>query len=116
MAKCEFACGEPVLVEDRAVALALYRIAQQAIRHAMVHGHARRLHLALDKACGTISLQVRSEGAERPTVSEEGKIDGPAIMRCQARAVGAELTFTSLGDGASLVTCTVPARAAALGR
>jgi signal transduction histidine kinase len=46
--RCRFDCGEPVLIQDNAIATHLYRIAQEAIHNAIKHGHATNVSITLE--------------------------------------------------------------------
>ena len=60
---CAFDCADPVLVQDSRAALNLYRIAQEAVRNAAVHGAPQHIRVGLAEAEGRSVDQAVMEAA-----------------------------------------------------
>lgn len=96
--------GEPV--EDPAVAVHLYRIAQEAVSNAVRHGRARRIAIHLDRAPEVVTLRVADDGSGfGPEVLDRpDRGIGLRIMHHRARLIGAALDLdTRPGEGTSIV-------------
>ncbi len=96
-----------VLIEDDGarlappVALALYRIAQEALRNARKHARATRVTLTLTERDGGLLLQVEDDGAGVQTLGAESPRGlGMVSMHERARLVGGHLNVrTGPGEG-----------------
>jgi len=106
--RCEFHCEEPIAVNDPAVALHLYYIAQEAIFNAVKHGRANLIEVDLAGVNGEgCTLTVRNDGAVLGTPSPRGRGMGIRIMKYRARMIGATLTIQSPPGGGTEVVCQV---------
>jgi PAS domain S-box-containing protein len=114
--ECEFQEVETAHVHDNTTASHLYRIAQEAVNNAVRHGDADHIRIALAAGDEQIRLQVRDDGSgfdADDTADSDGM--GVRIMNYRARIVGGTLDMNStLGEG-TVVTCTLPETAAAVG-
>jgi len=104
---CRFVCREPVAVEDNNVATQLYRIAQEAISNAILHGRPDNVEVRLhcDRQHTTLEIVDDGVGIADNAVLSGGT--GIEIMRYRASAIGAELTIHSPEGGGTVVTCTL---------
>jgi PAS domain S-box-containing protein len=108
--KCVCATGKQVLLDDHAVAIHLYRIAQEAITNAIKHGKARTVRLQLAEENGHVRLTIHDDGIGlRSTASKNGGT-GLHIMNYRARTIGAALDVRRSERGGTLVTCSWPKR------
>ncbi len=93
-------------------ALAVYRIAQEALSNAVRHGQADRVWLSLSEQDGHAVLCVRDDGVGispsvlRPTTGSTGL--GMRTMRHRAATMNARLRIAPHQDGGTLVTCSLP--------
>jgi len=102
---CSFECPEPVLLENRASATHLYRIAQEAIGNAVKHGRAKTIVIILKRVDGELILTVKDDGAG---FSQDGRsIEGMGlrIMEYRADMIGAMLRIDSLKGEGTTVAC-----------
>jgi signal transduction histidine kinase len=113
--ECRFQCPRPVAVRDNAMAIHLYRIAQEAVVNGIKGGKASRVNLRLLDRGARAILSIADNGT--------GFGNGPArpgmglkIMEHRARMINAELRFRSRPNGGTLVTCSFPAGDGAAGR
>jgi PAS domain S-box-containing protein len=103
--RCSFECPEPVLLENRASATHLYRIAQEAIGNAVKHGQAKTIVIILKRVDGELVLTVKDDGAG---FSQDGRaIDGMGlrIMEYRADMIGGMLRIDSLKGEGTTVAC-----------
>jgi PAS domain S-box-containing protein len=105
--KCHLVCYNPVFVDDNAVALHLYRIAQESVTNAVKHGRAKQISITLSSSAGGLKLTVRDDGSGLPEIpSPSGS--GLKIMKYRAAAIGAKLTLERGPEGGTVVTCSLP--------
>jgi signal transduction histidine kinase len=86
----------------------LYRIAQEAIDNAAMHGKAKSIQLRMSANPQAISLSVSDDGIGMPGGEEQFLGDGISVMRYRAGSAGGELQIESRKQGGTVVSCTVP--------
>jgi signal transduction histidine kinase len=113
---CKFRCNDTILVEDRATATNLYRIAQEAIQNAWKHARPTFIVLSLALKDGDLVLSIENDGVQSDGVQSDGaQSDGDRpfrlsrgrglrIMQYRAGLIGARLSIDSKG-GRFSVTC-----------
>ncbi len=104
---CVFACRQPVLIRDDAVATHLYHIAQEAVNNAIKHGRAARIIVLLTAGADRALLAVEDNG-EGILKSRDNPGMGLHIMGYRAKMVGGAIEVRRLNDGGTLVKCTFP--------
>ena len=107
---CRFeADGEVDL--DEAVALHLYRIAQEAMNNAIRHGRATNIDLALlnTAAGGMLTIRDNGVGIKANSRNGDGGI-GIQVMNYRARMIGAALQVVANDGGGTVVSCAWPHR------
>jgi two-component system CheB/CheR fusion protein len=95
-------------VEDRAVALQLYRIAQELIHNAVRHAQASRITLGLNRKDRRLELSVSDDGKGFHPDRGEKEGYGLRIMRYRAAAIGCDLTIDSVPGKGTVARCTLP--------
>ncbi|MBV8102924.1 MAG: PAS domain S-box protein [Verrucomicrobia bacterium] len=103
--RCSFECPQAVLLENRASATHLYRIAQEAIGNAVKHGQAKTVLIILKRVDGELILTVKDDGVG---FSQDGRaIEGMGlrIMEYRADMIGAMLRIDSLKGEGTTVAC-----------
>lgn len=114
--RVHFECPTAVHVENTAVALQLFRIAQEALNNAVKHADARLIVISLLQRGGEISLTVRDKGrGVTPAAAASGGV-GLRIMRFRAESIGAHFEFTALHPRGSMVVCRLAIERAIEGR
>ncbi len=107
--QCVFKCPHSIRVRDDAVALNLYRIAQEAVSNAVKNGKAKKIVLSLTRESGKLRLRVEDNGRgfspSRPT-----KGMGIHIMKYRADIIGAQLALESKDGHGTRITCTLARR------
>ena len=98
---------EPV---SGAVRLALFRIGQEAIRNACLHGRAQRVTLSLARNNGHVALRVNDDGVGfNVDVARRGGGLGLVSMEERARLIKGRFDVTSTPGRGSDVEVLVPA-------
>jgi PAS domain S-box-containing protein len=102
---CTVRCQRAVRLADKAVALHLYRIAQEAVSNAIRHGKAThvRIDFVLKKRKHT--LWIRDNGVGFPGEEHCKRGTGIRSMRYRAQIIGAMLTIEREAGGGTRVTC-----------
>jgi signal transduction histidine kinase len=109
---CRFECPEPVPVEDNAVAVHLFRIAQEAVTNAAKHGKPSRISILLRTGPEGLTLSVTDDGSGFSRTGGVHKGSGLSIMRYRAAAIGAVLSIEDAAGRGTRVACTFTDRAA----
>ncbi|CAN5547093.1 PAS domain S-box protein [soil metagenome] len=104
--RCTFECPRAIRVRDDAIALNLYRIAQEAVSNSIKNGQARNVVISLRRERGKLILIVQDDGrgfaANRPT-----KGMGIHIMKYRAHMLGGALEVDSKVGRGTRVSCTL---------
>lgn len=107
--RCRFRCRgarEATRVTEPAVAIQLYRIAQEAATNSVKHGKAKKISIYLSMVKGRPTLSVADDGVgisdDRPKTGM-----GLPVMNQRARVIGAALTIAHRRRGGTLVTCSL---------
>ena len=103
--RCTFDCDEPVPIDDAAVAVHLYRIAQEAVTNAIKHGHAENIVLRLAPDRDMLTLTIESDGLDFPEAPPKNKGMGLHIMDYRAEMIDGTLDVHRGARGGTIVTC-----------
>lgn len=94
---------------DTAGATCLYRVAQESLRNAVVHGHAAEIHVAVNLSAKSIELRVRDNGTGFSTGDGRPKSGlGIVSMRERVRLLGGTLTLSSQPGAGTEIAASVP--------
>jgi signal transduction histidine kinase len=83
--------------------IALFRIAQEAVHNAIVHGRAKKIDIQLNHEAGDILMTVTDDGVGFAPSKATGKGLGLISMRDRASTAGGDLTITSRPSETRLV-------------
>jgi len=89
-------------------AIALFRIAQEALTNVVRHAGARRVTLALGRLDGWLQLTVHDDGRGLPEEAPGGRDIGLIGMQERARALGGLVAFERPAGGGTVVRARVP--------
>lgn len=103
---CAFCCETPVQLDDNAMAVHLYRIAQEAVGNAIKHAQAKRIEVRLATDAGKIVLEVRDDGLGIPADPRRTGM-GLRTMNYRAGMIGATLAVRKLPAGGTSVVCSL---------
>ncbi|HYE31157.1 MAG TPA: PAS domain-containing protein [Methylomirabilota bacterium] len=106
--KCVFKSPQVVSVYDNAMAVHLYRIAQEGVNNAMKHGSAQTISIGLSNPNGQILLTVKDDGCGVPKDFDAAKGMGLRVMNYRAGMIGASVTVENSPEGGCMVKCVVP--------
>lgn len=107
---CFFHCPEPVLVENRAAASHILRIAQEMTNNAARHAKPERIDVRLRADAEHLRLEVENDGVTFREPNQPGDGLGLRIMRFRADAISAVIQFLPRagGEPGTLAVCQVP--------
>jgi signal transduction histidine kinase len=105
--RCDFICGEPVLIHDSPTATHLYRIAQEAVNNAIKHAKASRIIIRLSSNNGVVDLVVEDNGMGLPQPPPKGGGMGLRIMNHRAGMIGASFSVQHMTEGGTSVACAL---------
>jgi two-component system, LuxR family, sensor kinase FixL len=102
---CSVVGRKPVLIGDPAVAVHLFRIAQEAVSNAVKHARAKQIVIDLSERGGQLVLSISDDGTGiRGVPSENGGL-GISIMNLRAETINATLEIRPGGKGGTVVSC-----------
>ena len=104
---CTFSCQQIVHLRDNAVAVHLYRIAQEAVNNAIKHGRPKHVWVALTSVNGRVNLTVEDDGLGIAETREQSNGMGLHIMAYRAKMMGGLLDVQRQEGGGTIVTCSV---------
>ena len=105
--RCQFVCPKRVRVDDEAVALSLYRIAQEALTNALKHGQPTAITIQLECVRKKLTLRVHDDGDGFGTGQPTSGL-GLHIMNYRAQSVGGSLEIKSEKGEGTTILCSVP--------
>jgi len=105
---CSLCTDGAFLLEDITVSTHLLRIAQEAVRNAIRHGHAAQIDLSLVVHASHIRLTIRDDGVGIGDSDPAASGLGLRTMRYRSEAIGALLEIAPVETGGTIVTCTLP--------
>jgi PAS domain S-box-containing protein len=89
-------------------ALALFRIAQEALNNALKHARAKNVRIEISKAENQLALAVRDDGAGFDTSKARAGRWGMTTMRERAEAAGGSLKVESAAGQGTCVQAIIP--------
>ncbi len=94
-------------IREHRVATHLYRIVQEAVNNALVHGKARAITIGISIADGALRLTIADDGIGIGADAKQGGGLGLRTMRHRANRIGAEMTVTRRQPKGTIVRCTI---------
>ena len=92
---------KPVRILDDAIALNLFRIAQEAVTNALKHAKPKLIVISLKRSGRALILAVTDDGKGLPAKRTSGGM-GISIMQHRANVVGAKLTVEARRVGGTM--------------
>jgi len=111
---CRMEFDSPVNIDDPAVAMHLYRIAQEALTNAVRHARARSISVRLTRTGRQVALAVADDGVGLPARPAASSGLGIRIMAHRASMIHAAFAVRRGAGGGTLVTCVLPDASLAL--
>jgi PAS domain S-box-containing protein len=109
---CRLEYDEAVALHEHAVAVHLFRIAQEAVNNAVKHARARKIRIALTRKDLKIQLMVEDDGIGISPDRNNGGM-GLHIMKYRASVIGASLQIQPASAGGTLMLCVCAPRGTA---
>ncbi len=109
---CRLRCEQMVPITDNAVALHLYRIAQEAVANALKHSGARTITLSLKLRQNLLTLSVADDGCGLLDVHHAGHGMGVQLMKYRADVIGADFSIRRRKNHGTRMTCLLRMAAA----
>ena len=94
---------------DDAIALNLFRIAQEAVTNALKHAKPKLIVICLKRSGKNLVLQIKDNGNGFGMTKSGGGL-GIHIMKYRASSMGGKLAVEVEKGGGTTITCTVPFR------
>ncbi len=107
--KCSTETDQELPLRKRAVAVHLYRIAQEAVTNAIRHARPKNIRIRI--GCGNegeLRLEVQDDGVGIRTSPGDGNGMGLHIMDYRARSIGGKLQLGRPAGGGTSVSCCIP--------
>jgi signal transduction histidine kinase len=104
--KCEFKCDPTIRIADNAVAVHLYRIAQEATTNAIKHGQATEILISLKVTTSGVVLRVQDNGCGLPKNGPKNTGMGLRVIQHRARMIGGTAAIRPRNECGAVVTCT----------
>jgi len=107
--ECRFEFESPVIIDDPAVAMHLYRITQEALTNAVRHAKAHCISIRLSRTRDQVALTVTDDGVGLPApraASHSGL--GIRIMAHRASMIRAAFDIRRGANAGTVVTCLFP--------
>jgi hypothetical protein len=106
--QCRAVCPPDELKLSPAVAMHLYRIAQESVNNATRHGRASTIRIECRSEGQSLVLEVVDDGIGIPVSSARRQGIGLKSMQYRARMIGGSLRVTAGRRGGTRVSCTAP--------
>ncbi len=105
---CELQCEPEIKITDNAVAVHLYRIAQEAATNAIKHGRAKKILLEPDFHQVAPDFEGHRRWLRFPPAIHKGKGMGLRVMQHRARMIGANIALRPSKERGVTVICSLP--------
>jgi signal transduction histidine kinase len=92
---CRFLCPDPIFIDDNDVATHLYRIAQEGINNAILHGKPQSIEMSFVRNDGCIELILKDDGIGFIYDPQNSKGIGLKIMKYRAHMMGGAFQIES---------------------
>lgn len=106
--ECVWDYPGPVQVEDNAVAIHLYRIAQEAVNNAIRHSGAKRVVIRVTAEADKIHLVIADNGIGIREINNGDGGMGLHIMNYRSRLIGGLLQIQTRPEQGTIISCSVP--------
>ena len=105
---CRTECEPPVFVHENAVAIHLYRIAQEAVNNAVKHSKAGSILVRLSATADRVELRVTDDGVGIRLARPQKGGMGLHIMQYRARMIGGTLSIVRGEKRGTVISCVAP--------
>jgi PAS domain S-box-containing protein len=106
--RCQFVSDAPPASLSAAIAMHLYRIAQEAVTNAIKHGKAAAIEIQLSGQGDNLVLTISDNGTGFGASPENAPGMGLRIMQYRAGIIGATLLTQEQSGGGARIVCFLP--------
>jgi signal transduction histidine kinase len=106
--KCALKCDPNIRIADNAVAVHLYRIAQECTTNAIKHGKATEILVSLKVAATDVVLRIQDNGCGLGKDGPKSTGIGLRVIQHRARMIAGDVSIRPRKEGGVVVTCTLP--------
>ncbi|MGA7215240.1 MAG: histidine kinase [Terrimicrobiaceae bacterium] len=107
---CEFQCDENAPVDGSDPALHAYRLAQEAVMHALQKTGATKISIRLSEKGGSLRLEVADDGMKEGPLTNDPDHISSKTLRYRAQAIHGQVRAKFHKRMGTQVTCTFPYR------
>jgi signal transduction histidine kinase len=104
---CRFHCPEPIFIDDNDVATHLYRIAQEGISNAVLHGKPQSIEVGFTRNDGHINLILKDDGVGFIYDPQSSKGIGLKIMKYRAHMMGGTFQIEPNSPRGIILKCSL---------
>jgi two-component system CheB/CheR fusion protein len=104
---CRFRCTNPFSLENEAIGIHVFRIAQEAVGNAIKHGKASRIDIHLTALGDDLVLGVHDNGVGLPEQPYRGNGMGLRIMQYRAAVINGSLVVQRGIDSGTALVCVM---------
>jgi len=105
---CTFQCRETILISSPKVALNAYRIAQDAVSHAMQSTGAKKIQIRLFTDEESICLEIKDDGTREGELTAHPEGTTARTLQYRAQAMNAQLFVDFDSEKGTRTTCLFP--------
>jgi len=113
---CDFAIKGNIPELPQHTTTQLYKICQEAVSNSVKHGKAKRVVVTLARNAHELLVTVRNDGLPFSEPEKAKNRMGLRIMNYRASTMGAALEIKPIAKGGTIVSCSLPIKAAARSR
>lgn len=103
--QCTFYCPSPILVKDSNTATHLYRIAQEGISNAALHGKSKNIEVSFTQDKNNITLTITDDGIGMMSNLKNLKGIGLKIMKYRAHLINASFQIKPNSPHGVIISC-----------
>jgi two-component system, LuxR family, sensor kinase FixL len=105
---CEFHCEKNAPVGNSDPALHAYRVAQEAVAHALQETGATKISIHLSGKSGSIRMEIADDGMKEGSLTADPNSFGSRALHYRAQAIHGQLRAKFQGGIGTHITCTFP--------
>jgi two-component system, LuxR family, sensor kinase FixL len=105
---CEFHCEKNAPVGNSDPALHAYRVAQEAVAHALQETGATKISIHLSGKSGSIRMEIADDGMKEGSLTADPNSFGSKALHYRAQAIHGQLRAKFQGGIGTHITCTFP--------
>jgi PAS domain S-box-containing protein len=105
---CTFQCRETILIGNPQIALNAYRIAQDAVSHALQNSGAKKIQIRLFNEDDSICLEIKDDGSREGELTSNPEGTAARTLQYRAQAMHAQLFIDFDSEKGTRTICLFP--------